>query len=134
MPAGQAQKEFFFNEAQYLIDAMLHLAVEGISQMPPSNPENGLCWIVDLNPQGDWIGQDNSIALRMSDGWKFLPQCSGMSAFDKSSGQRFFFDGTWNAASEPAIPQGGNTIDSEARVAIGALIEAVRHLGAFPRN
>ncbi len=131
--AGQAQKEFFYNEAQSLIDAMLHLAVEGVSQIPPSNPENGRCWIIDLSPQGDWIGKENSIALRMPDGWKFLPACSGMSAFDKSSGQRFFFDEAWQTASEPATLQGGNTVDSEARIAIAALVEALRHLGAFPR-
>lgn len=131
--AGQAQKEFFFNEAQSIIDAMLHLAVEGVSQTPPSAPENGECWIIDASAQGDWAGHDNSLAIRLADAWKFVSPRSGMSAFDKVTGQRLFFDSTWQAASEPAAPQGGATIDSEARGAITALVEAVRQLGGFPR-
>ncbi|MEO9611060.1 MAG: DUF2793 domain-containing protein [Marinomonas sp.] len=133
MLAGQAQKEFFFNEAQSIVDAMLHLAVEGVSQTPPSAPVNGECWIIDSSAQGHWADQDNSIAIRLSDAWKFVSPRNGMSAFDKSSGQRYFFEGAWQAASEPAPPQGGATIDSEARNAITALMEAVRQLGAFPR-
>jgi|GEM_PF-4569370 len=62
--AGQAQKEFFYNEAQLIIDALLHLSVEGTISTPPTEVEDGECWIVGTNAQSDWAGREQAVAVR----------------------------------------------------------------------
>ena len=53
--AGQSQKEFFVNEAHALVDALLHAAVEGEADAPPSAAEEGECWLVGDAPSADEV-------------------------------------------------------------------------------
>lgn len=131
--AGQAQKEFFFNEAQHLIDTLLHLAVEGIANAPSAAPSEGECWIVDSSAQEQWTGMEDSVAVFTASAWKFVAPTDGMTAFDKASGQKFLYDGGWQTASLPNEAQGGTTIDSEARNAINGIIAALRDQAILPR-
>lgn len=131
--AGQAQKEFFFNEAQVLVDALLQLSVQGVEETPPANAAEGQCWIVGASPVSDWAGMEDAIALFASGQWKFIQPTDGMKAFDQALGQSVHFDGGWQTASTPLEPQGGSTIDSEARSAISAIIVAMRNQGILAR-
>jgi hypothetical protein len=147
---GQAQKELFHNEALALLDAAMHCEVEGAGiGDPPSDPEEGQCWIVGAGAGGAWAGRENAIAMWTASGWRFVDPARGMTARDRDSGLDRRFDGTgWSDGAvqgsrfevdgvkvvgnrQPAVPSpsGGTTIDVEARLAIAGLIEALMQHG-----
>lgn len=130
--AGQAQKEFFYNEAQMIIDALLHLSVDGLEPTPPADPSEGQCWIIDAGATSVWAGKEDAIAIWHSNDWKFAGPQIGMRAFNRAMGQVLHFNGGWNLAQTPTLPTGGNTIDSEARSAIESLVGSLRSIGVFP--
>lgn len=131
MPAGQAQKEAFVNEAHALTDALLHCAIDGEATAPPGTPANGSNWLVASAPTGDWAGQAGKIACRQAGNWLFIEPRDGMRLLDRSTGQeRHYFSG-WQVPVAPAAVAGGSTIDAEARAAITSLISALRIAGVF---
>lgn len=130
--AGQAQKEFFVNEAHALVDLLLHPAIESESDAPPANPEEGQCWLVGSNPTGAWANRPGSLAGWVSGTWLFAAPKEGTRALDKSTGQVIFFSNGWRRLAAPAIPTGGQVADAEARAAIGDLVETLRSAGILP--
>ncbi|AKM08129.1 DUF2793 domain-containing protein [Pelagerythrobacter marensis] len=126
---AQAQKEFVVNESLARIDALLHCTVEGTANEPPVDPAEGASWIVSDTPAGAWTGQAGAIAAYQAGTWLFLAPNRGMRIFDKSKSAFAHFDGGWHYALPPALPAGGNSIDEEARTAIGNLIETLRVAG-----
>ncbi|WP_394730510.1 DUF2793 domain-containing protein [Altererythrobacter sp. GH1-8] len=91
-------------------------------------------WIVDANASGDWAGHEASIALWTPGGWAFIEPVEGMLAFDKSATQLVVYSDSWVKSVAPANPQGGATVDAEARAAIEGLIAALRDFGVFPNT
>lgn len=132
--AGQAQKEFFFNESQVLVDALLQTSVEGVADGPPADTAEGQCWIVGTIPASEWAGMEDAIALYVSGQWKFIRPTAGMSAFNKDLGQNVHFNAGWHTAASPHEPQGGSTVDSEARLAINAIIDVMRAQGILAKG
>lgn len=130
---GQAQKEFYVNEAHTLLDALMHPVIEGADAAPPASPQEGQCWLVSGAASGAWIGREGMLAVYAESSWLFVAPVQGMRVFDKSAGQSKTFDGDWNAAAAPATPQGGTSIDAEARMAIGEIIAALRLAGILPK-
>lgn len=132
--AGQAQKEIFVNEALARLDALLHAVVEGEAATPPTNAAAGEAWIVGANAGGEWSGHENAIACFQSGQWIFAAPAPGMLAFDRSTGTRRVYDGTW--AATPAAPEiaGGATIDGEARTAIAVIVAALSHFGLISQS
>ena len=130
--AGQAQKEFYVNEAHALTDALLHAACQGEAAAPPATPANGECWLVASAATGEWAGEDGKLACRQSGAWLFVSPSEGMRLFDASTGQVILYRGGWQRPAAPAEPSGGTTVDSEARAAISALIAALADAGVFP--
>ena len=127
--AAQAQKEFTVNEAFGLIDALLHPVVEGEANDPPSSPSEGESWIVGSQPTGEWAENAGRIACRQSGNWLFVSPLDGMGAFDRSVGRIARYDGAWTSASTIAIPNGGATVDTEARSAIAEILSALSVAG-----
>jgi hypothetical protein len=150
LAAGQAQKELFHNEALTRVDMLLHVTVIGAGQdAPPSSPQPGDCWIVGGNPAAAWMGHADELASWTPGGWRFARPVPGMTAWlagDKLPA-RWTGDG-WEvgtvrarrliidddqvlASREPAIaaPTGGAIIDTQARVAVSAILAALRHHG-----
>ena len=146
---GQAQKEFYHNEALARIDLALHACVEGQASSPPADPAEGQCWIVGTGASGAWTGKEKMIAGWTAAGWRFLKPVRGMTIWNGSSGLWLqwlgadWSNGEMAAASfivdgkkvvgkrQPAVPtpSGGTTIDEEARLAIAALTAALKSHG-----
>jgi len=134
MPTGQAQKEFFVNEALSRIDALLHPAIAGTANVPPATPLAGECWLVGAAPSGAWAGYAGAIACFTAGSWLFTAPRDGMRVLDLPSGQVLFHRGGWQAVSAPASPTGGGVVDTQARAAIAALIAALSDAGVFPNE
>jgi hypothetical protein len=130
--AGQAQKEFYVNEAHALTDALLHAACEGETATPPATPVDGECWLVAAGATGEWTGEDGKLACRQSGTWLFVSPNDGMRLFDSSTGLVLLYRGAWERPATPAEPSGGSTVDAEARTAISGLIAALVEAGVFP--
>lgn len=129
---AQAQKEFIVNESQAFVDMLLHCAVDGIANAPPSAPEDGETWIVGPEPAGEWNGRAGHLAGWQAGTWLFVAPRDGMQAYDRSARRILFHDSGWQTAPVPDTPTGGNTIDAEARTAISNLIETLRTAGILP--
>lgn len=148
--AGQAQKEFFHNEALALIDAALHPVALTIGDNdPPSAPLNGQCWIVGAAPTGGWAGQAHALAAWTAGGWRFITPRRGMTVWLASTQVWAWHDGdAWLEGVMPAAairiggqqvvgareaaiaaPSAGTTIDGEARAAIAAILAALQNHG-----
>lgn len=132
--AGQAQKEFFVNEAHILVDALLHPAVEGVADAPPATVAEGECWLVSETPTGDWAESSHSLAIFSANTWSMVEPILGMRVFDKSLNQLRYFNGSWTAPIEPTAPQAGSVVDAEARQTIVELIEVLRQSGSLPQS
>lgn len=129
--AGQAQKEFYINEAHALTDALLHCAIEGEADAPPGTPAEGEAWLVGPAPTGTWAGQAGKLACRQLGNWLFVAPHDGLSLLDRSTGQTKRYFSGWIAPEAPAAPMGGTTVDSEMRAAFAALVGALQEAGIF---
>lgn len=130
---GQAQKEFFVNEANARIDALLHPVIEGEAANPPAIPAEGKCWLVGGSPTGDWTGHGGDFACYTAGTWLFTEVREGLRVLDRSAGQfRLFRAGGWTMAETPTLPDGGEIVDVQARAAIAQLIEALAAAGTLP--
>jgi hypothetical protein len=108
----------------------------------------GECWIVGTAPAGPWSEHAGEVAGWTQAGWRFVEPCEGMrlwiavdQAFASFSGGewtfgrsygRLFVEGVQVVGSRAAAiaePAGGMMVDAEARVAITAVLEALREHG-----
>lgn len=147
---GQAQKEWFHNEALQRIDVLLCPVVEGLPVAePPPSPSEGQCFIVAEAATGEWVGRAGAIAAFTDGGWRFIGPSEGLRAIDRDSGQILLHrNGNWElgifrakelrigdqtvvrerqAAVSP--PSGGSTVDAECRTALTTLLLALQSHG-----
>ena len=132
--AGQSQKEFFVNEAHALTDALLHPAIEGEADTPPSAPVEGECWLVGDAPTGAWENHAGKLASRQAGGWMFVPPRNGLRALDLATGQEIRYRDGWQRPVTPLDPTGGATVDAQARAAIVELIEILIGSGILAQS
>lgn len=128
---GQAQKEFYVNEAHALLDALLHCVVEDERASPPPDPADGTCWLVGAAPTGVWAGHAGKLACRQLGNWLFAAPCNGLSLLNRATGQIIRYDEGWIAPAAPPVPSGGATVDAELRAAFSALLGALAAAGIF---
>ena len=120
------------NEALARLDAAIHLAVQGEANSPPASSDDGEAWLVGNDPAEAWAGQAGAVAVRVAGQWLFLQPVPGMRLYDTGVGQFAYFSAGWQKPVAIQEPTGGSVVDSEARVAISALISALRAAGIFP--
>lgn len=132
--AGQSQKEFTVNEALTRLDAMIGTVVEGIASAPPTAPVAGQSWIVDTSPGGEWTGNAYKIASWNGNRWTFISPTIGTRAFGIDIGTYWHFDSGWQHALPISDPDAGTTIDTEARSAIVAILQALRAISIIPET
>ena len=150
MHAGQAQKEIVHNEALILLDMLVQGGVESADlSAPPSAPLPGQCWVVGASATGLWADHEDAVAGWTAGGWRFAAPIAGMRLWVADRGHAIQYDGvSWNdepshgdgfyvdgdrvvGARQSAIanPSGGTISDAEARVAIVAMLSALRAHG-----
>lgn len=126
---GQAQKEFFVNQALAILDAA-HLRIVLASQpSPPASPSQGDCFRVTSPAAQAWAGCENHVAIYIGGDWHFIGPQAGMEIFDQASGHLLVFRSQWVRADAPAVPSGGSVVDTQARAAIGQLIQSLVTIG-----
>lgn len=126
---GQSQKEFFVNAALSRCDALLHPVIEGGAVDEPVAPEDGQAWLVAENATGALEGRTGMLAVRQSGTWQFVAVSDGMTVFDRATGQHMLFAGQWRRVGPIAPPEGGATVDTEARTVINQIIAVMSHCG-----
>jgi len=150
LSAGQAQKEFYHNEALQTLDLLTAAAVEeGPRNSPPVTPWVGECYIVGDTPTDDWAGRSHCLAGYTSGGWRYVDPIDGMSAYVKATstwanyragswevgtlrGAGLVIGGTQVVGSRLAAiagPSGGSIVDPESRAAIDQILAALRQHG-----
>ena len=129
--SGQAQKEFYLNEALSHIDTLLHPSIEGVANEPPAAPLAGKSWIVGADPIGAFVQATDMLATWSGTGFRFTQPVAGMRVFDRQNRSFYTFDSGWTEAASIAEPTSGQVIDVEARAAIVALLQALRKNGTL---
>lgn len=132
--SGQAQKEFFINESLTILDTLAPRVVSDVLAEAPSQPAEGVCYLVGDDPAGDWSDHQTQIACAVGGSWHFIEPIEGMELFDQTSGQKLVYTSEWVRATVPSEPSGGATVDTEARNAISELIAALAVAGVLPRS
>jgi hypothetical protein len=148
--AGQAQKEVWHNEALMLIDALVQPTVVAMAPAAvPTTPALGACWVVGGSPTGSWAGKAHQLACWTSGGWRFVMPRDGMTVWSFADGvSARYVGGMWVKGVEQATAlkiggiqvvgprnaaiasvTGGTTTDTEARIAVNAILSALRTHG-----
>lgn len=127
--AGQAQKEFFVNQALAILDAYSQGAVLASLTEPPVNAADGECYRITAPAEGPWQLHPDHVAIRIGDAWHFVAPAEGALLFDRAVGQYLCFRSGWRAANAPDLPGGGTVIDAEARSALLQLVESLQAVG-----
>lgn len=137
--AGQGQKEITHNEALIMLEWFAAPTVLSRTELSPVNISDGNAWLVPEGASGEWQGHDGRVALRWSNGWRYLNPPDGLSVYVIDERSRVFrADNAWNeevVLSAPhagvQMPVGGTVVDQQARNTLNELIEALENLGIF---
>jgi hypothetical protein len=131
---AQAQKHVTHNEALWVLDAVVQLAVIRADQAtPPASPPTGARYIVAVGASGDWTGHDGAVAVRTDVGWDFFAPQAGWRAQVLTPEGAVVFDPVtgWNAPLAQSPQIGVNAIaDSTNRLSVSAPATLLNHEGA----
>ena len=130
--AAQAQKEPTLNEALAAIDSALHPVVQGVASTPPADPEPGTAWLVGAAAGGAFSGREGQIATYQADRYFFISPVEGLRVYDSAAGAFRTYRSVWSEPAAIAAPDGGATVDVEARDAIARLTATLVAAGIVP--
>lgn len=112
-----------------MLDALQARVVTASQPAPPVGAQDGACYRVTGPATDAWTGHNDQIAVRIGGDWHFVAPVEGLVLFDRAVGRMLVFRSQWRLSSAPAVPDGGTVIDTEARAALGAIIDALRAFG-----
>lgn len=131
--SGQSQKDVTHNDALLALDRMIGLAVVSDREaVPPSHPSDGATWIVPAAGEAAWGRAAGTLMHRNGEVWIAEAPRDGQVVLVADNGVLMVHAGGWQlvrrveAAAAVEQPTGGTIIDSEARVAIMALITVLQ--------
>jgi hypothetical protein len=116
---------------------------------PPVSPTLGACYIVAPEATDAWVGKSGYVVAWTAGGWRFVSPAEGMSLFERTSGTcAVFRNGAWETGiihgaslviggqqvvgerlAAIDTPAGGSVVDTEGRLAIAAMLDALRQHG-----
>ncbi len=101
---AQAQKHVTHNEALRALDALVQLAVLSRSQAsPPAVPNTADRYIVAAGAQGDWTGQEDTLAFYADNAWAFYTPQTGWQAYVLDEDTQTLWDGAqWRQTTQAA--------------------------------
>lgn len=77
MPA-QAQQHVTHNDALDRLDTVVQLVVQTFNATtPPASPNEGDCYALGQNPNGEWTGNAGMIATFQHGGWVYIGPQNG---------------------------------------------------------
>ena len=132
LAVAQAQKEITHNEALTRIDSLLNPVIEGFATEPPLLTESdaGKCWAVGEHATAEWAGNVGCLANWTGSGWRFQRPVAGMQIWvGPENAYRIRTEDNWLPAAVIADPEGGTSVDAEARAALVALLDHMRRSG-----
>lgn len=80
----------------------LGVSVEAQQNAPPGSPTDGQAYLVGTSGSGDWAGQSNKVAVRVSGTWGYITPYDGARLYDKTSRSELQYDSTAGAWGIPA--------------------------------
>ena len=100
---SQAQKHVTHIEALRILDAVIQIAVEDMTQtVPPASPVEGQRHVVASGATDAWAGHDDTIATWQDGAWVFLVPKTGWRLWSGADASIFIFDGgVWQPLAPP---------------------------------
>lgn len=126
---GQAQKEFTVNQALSVLDALYPRAIKSSQPGPSATAAESDCYRVTAPATGIWAGREDCIAVMIAGDWQFIEPAQGMTLFDQAADHALVFRSGWRHAEMPPPATGGSVVDTEARAAFSALVQALEAIG-----
>ncbi|APG63233.1 hypothetical protein LPB140_11050 [Sphingorhabdus lutea] len=132
---GQAQKEISHNEALLLIDILLNPVVEKKLDNPAlligeQAPIFGNCYLIGETPTGIWANYANYLAVYFENGWRYIAPKINLRIWSKHQNKMLRYDGNiWGGGNIVTAPNGGTTIDVEARSTLAQILSLLQAQG-----
>lgn len=99
---SQAQKHVTVNSALTMIDATVQLnAISNTVTSPPATPTNGETYIVPTGATGDWLNQDDAIAIFDDTAWVFMQPLDGWTCYLQNTDQLYRYLSGWAPVPHP---------------------------------
>ena len=114
----QAQKHVSINESFRLLDGISQLSIiDATTTSPPTNSDDGACYLVPDNATGAWAGEHGKIAMRADSSWIYITPRSGWRVWNRSARSLYILDGTeWHVLARTTSPVSYSMVEGEHRV------------------
>ena len=133
---SQAQKHVTHNAALTVLDVLVQTTAKSRSlTAPPVGAVSGDCYIVASGATGDWLGEDQSVAVFNGSFWDFYAPKTGWRVWVEGEDTEAVYDGSlWAASADRSLRVAALGISAEAddtnRLTVSADATLLTHAGA----
>ena len=94
LSSNQAQKHVTLNDALGMLDTLVQLVIQDVAlASPPPTPHPGDTYALPSGCDGDWEGQDGSLAVFEDGAWRFHTPQRGWRAMLRPTAEALYHDG-----------------------------------------